>query len=179
MIRRPPRSTLFPYTTLFRSVSVPAERLEGTIKSRLRDLSQNVRIKGFRPGKVPANIIEQRYGRQVRSDALNELIRDSFNEAVQKENLRPAVQPSSETTGQAADGEFRYVATFEVMPEIGTIDVSGLKVVKPVAEVTDADIDRMIESLRLQRRTWNNVDRAAKDGDLVMFESSSTVGDSR
>lgn len=161
------------------TVSVPADRLEGTIKSRLRELSQNVRIKGFRPGKVPANIIEQRYGRQVRSDALNEVIRESFAEAVQKENLRPAVQPSIETTGQAADGEFRYVATFEVMPEIGTIDVSGLKVVKPVAEVTDADIDRMIETLRLQRRTWNNVERAAKDGDLVMFESSSVVGDTR
>lgn len=161
------------------TVSVPAERLEGTIKSRLRDLSQNVRIKGFRPGKVPATIIEQRYGRQVRSDALNELIRDSFNEAVQQENLRPAVQPSIETTGQPADGEFRYVATFEVMPDIGTIDVSGLKIVKPVAEVTDADIDRMIETLRLQRRTWNNVERAAKDGDLVMFESTAIAGDVR
>lgn len=161
------------------TVSVPAERLEGTIRTRLRDLSQNVRIKGFRPGKVPAKIIEQRYGRQVRSEALNELIRDSFNEAVQQENLRPAVQPSIETTGQPADGEFRYVATFEVMPDIGTIDVSGLKIVKPVAEVTDADIDRMIETLRLQRRTWNNVERAAKDGDLVMFESVATAGDVR
>ena len=157
------------------TVSVPAERLEGTIKSRLRDLSQNVRIKGFRPGKVPATIIEQRYGRQVRSEALNELIRDSFNEAVRQENLRPAVQPSIETTGQPADGEFKYVATFEVMPEIGTIDVSGLKIVKPVAEVGDADIDRMIETLRLQRRTWNNVDRTAREGDLVMFESSATT----
>lgn len=161
------------------TVSVPAERLEGTIRSRLRELSQSVRLKGFRPGKVPAKVIEQRYGSQVRSEAFSELVRDTFNEAIRKENLRPAVQPSIETTGQPVDGELRYVATFEVMPEIGNIDVSGLKIVKPVAEVADADIDRMIETLRLQRRTWNNVERAAKDGDLVMFESAATTASGR
>ena len=161
------------------SVTVPAERLDATISKRLRELSQNVRLKGFRPGKVPAKVIEQRYGRQVRSEATSELIRDSFNEAVRQENLRPALQPSIETTGVPADGEFKYVATFEVMPDIGTIDVSGLKIVKPVAEVSDADIDRMIETLRLQRRTWVNVERAAKDGDLVMFESAATTPNGR
>ena len=161
------------------TVSVPAERLETTIRTRLRELSRSVRLKGFRPGKIPEKVIEQRYGRQVRSDALSELIRDSFNEAVRQENLRPAVQPSIETTGQPVDGELKYVATFEVMPDIGTIDVSGLKIVKPVAQVGDADIDRMIETLRLQRRTWDNVDRAAKDGDLVMFESAATTDDGR
>lgn len=161
------------------TVSVPSARLETTIKSRLRELSRSVRLKGFRPGKIPEKVIEQRYGRQVRSEALSELIRDSFNEAVKQENLRPAVQPSIETSGQPVDGELKYVATFEVMPEIGSIDVSGLKIVKPVAEVSDADIDRMIETLRLQRRTWNNVERAAQDGDLVMFESAATTATGR
>ena len=161
------------------TVSVPSARLETTIKSRLRELSRNVRLKGFRPGKIPEKVIEQRYGRQVRSEALSELIRDSFNEAVRQENLRPAVQPSIETSGQPVDGELKYVATFEVMPEIGSIDVSGLKIVKPVAEVSDADIDRMIETLRLQRRTWNNVERVAQDGDLVMFESAATTAAGR
>ena len=161
------------------TVSVPSARLETTIKSRLRDLSRSERLKGFRPGKIPEKVIEQRYGRQVRSEALSELIRDSFNEAVRQENLRPAVQPSIETSGQPVDGELKYVATFEVMPEIGSIDVSGLKIVKPVAEVSDADIDRMIETLRLQRRTWNNVERAAQDGDLVMFESAATTAAGR
>ena len=154
------------------TVSVPTERLNATVKERLRDLGRNVRLKGFRPGKVPAKVIEQRYGTQVRNEALGQLLRDSFNEAVTQEKLRPAVPPSITTTGNPDSGEITYTATFEVMPEVGAIDVSGLKIAKPVATVEDADIDVMIETLRLQRRTWNPVERAAKEGDLVMFESS-------
>ncbi len=153
------------------TVSVPSERLDATVRSRLRELGQTMRLKGFRPGKVPAKVVEQRYGRQVRSEAMGELIRDSFNEAVQQEKLRPAVQPSIETSGQPQDGAIQYTATFEVMPDIGTIDVSGLHIVKPTASVADADIDQMIETLRLQRRTWTVVERGANEGDLVMFES--------
>jgi trigger factor len=150
---------------------VPSERLDANVRARLRELGQNVRLKGFRPGKVPAKVIEQRYGRQVRSEAMGELIRESFNEAVQQEKLRPAVQPSIQNVAQPAGGEIQYTATFEIMPEVGTIDVSGLHVVKPVAQVEDGDIDHMIETLRLQRRSWNEVTRAAQAGDLVMFES--------
>lgn len=153
------------------TVSVPAERLESKVSERLRDLSRNVRLKGFRPGKVPAKVIEQRYGAQVRNEAIGDLIRDSFGEAVRAQNLRPAVPPSIETSGRPEDGEFRYVATFEVLPEIGTIDVSGLKVQRPTAEVSDADIDHMIETLRAQRRSWEQVERPAAEGDMVMFES--------
>src|SRR5690606_15285870 len=75
------------------TVSVPSERLDANVRARLRELGQNVRLKGFRPGKVPAKVIEQRYGRQVRSEAMGLLIRESFNEAVQQEKLRPAMQP--------------------------------------------------------------------------------------
>ena len=131
------------------TVSVPAERLESKVSERLRDLSRSVRLKGFRPGKVPSKVIEQRYGAQVRREAISDLIRDSFGEAVQTQNLRPAVAPSIETTGVPADGEFSFTATFEVMPEIGQVDVSGLKVKRPTAEVADADIDQMIETLRI------------------------------
>lgn len=153
------------------TVSVPSERLDANVRARLRELGKNVQLKGFRPGKVPAKVIEQRYGRQVRSEAMGELIRESFNEAVQQEKLRPAVPPAIETTGQPEGGAIQYTATFEVMPDIGNIDVSGLHIVKPTASVADADIDQMIETLRLQRRTWNPVERAAAVGDLVMFES--------
>ena len=156
------------------TVSVPSERLDDNVRARLRELGQNVRLKGFRPGKVPAKVIEQRYGRQVRSEAMGELIRQSFAEAVQQEKLRPAVAPSIETTGTPEGGAIRYTATFEVMPEIGKIDVSGLHIVKPTSSVADADIDQMIETLRLQRRSWNPVERAAQAGDMVMFESSAT-----
>lgn len=153
------------------TVSVPAERLESQIRQRLQELSRNVRLKGFRPGKIPPRIIEQRFGAQVRNEAVGDLIRDSFGEAVRQENLRPAVAPSIETTGTPEGGEFRYVATFDVMPEIGSIDVSGLKVQRPVATVEEADIDAMIETLRQQRRSWTTVERAAQAGDLVLFES--------
>lgn len=160
------------------TVSVPAAQIESQISERLRDLSRNVRLKGFRPGKVPAKIIEQRFGAQVRNDAISDVIRSSFNEALRQQNLRPAVPPSIETSGPK-DGEFSYTATFEVLPEIGKIDVSGLNVKRPQASVEDADIDQMIETLRLQRRQWNTVERAAQAGDLVMFESFVMVGETR
>lgn len=159
------------------TVSVPADQLESSIHQRLGELSRTVRLKGFRPGKVPGKVIEQRFGAQVRSEAVGELIQRSFSQAVQQEKLRPAAQPSIETTGKPEQGEFKYVATFEVMPEIGEIDVSALKITRPVAEVVDADIDRMIETLRQQRRTWVDVERAAENGDMVLFESVSTTDD--
>jgi trigger factor len=161
------------------TVSVPTERLDANVRARLRELGQSVRLKGFRPGKVPAKVIEQRYGRQVRSEAMGELIRETFNEAVQQEKLRPAVAPSIENVAQAEGQEIQFTATFDVMPEVGTIDVSGLHIVKPVAQVEDGDIDKMIETLRLQRRTWNEVERAAQAGDLVMFESSAETAAGR
>lgn len=161
------------------TVSVPSERLDASIRTRLRELGQSVRLKGFRPGKIPAKVIEQRYGRQVRSEAMGELIRESFAQAVQQEKLRPAVPPSIETSGQPEGGEIQFTATFEVMPEVGKIDVSGLHVRKPVSSVEEGDIDTMIETLRLQRRSWNPVERAAQPGDLVMFESVAVVDGAR
>ena len=161
------------------TVSMPAEPLETTIRKRLGELSRTVRLKGFRPGKVPGKVIEQRYGAQVRSEAIGELIQSSFSAAMQQEKLRPAVQPAIETSGVPEDGEFKYTATFEVMPEIGTIDVSALKIERPVAEVADADIDRMIETQRKQRGGWTDVERAARSGDLVMFESVATAAEER
>jgi trigger factor len=145
----------------------------------LRQLGREVRIKGFRPGKVPARVIEQRFGSQVRSEALGEVIRSALNSALMQENLRPARAPAVEATKVDVDGEIAFTATFEVMPEVGTVDVSALKVIRPVAEVKDADIDHMIETLRLQRRSWNEVERAATVGDMVMFESSALTEEGR
>ena len=98
------------------------------------------------------------------------MIGSSFQEAVSREKLRPAVQPAIQTTGMPTNGEIEYTATFEVMPEIGKIEIGGLEIVKPTASVTDADIDQMIETLRLQRRSFAPVERAAQGGDMVLFE---------
>src|SRR6185312_10194604 len=154
------------------TIRLPAQRLEDTIRSRIQEMGRSARLKGFRPGKVPTKVIEQRYGSQIRNEALSEMIGSSFQEAVTQEKLRPAVQPSIATTGRPENGEIEYTATFEVLPEIGKLDIGTLEIVKPVASVTDADIDQMIETLRLQRRSWNQVERAAQDGDMVLFEYS-------
>jgi trigger factor len=154
------------------TIRLPAERLESTIRTRIQEMGRNARIKGFRPGKVPSKIIEQRFGGQIRNEALSEMIGSSFQEAVNQEKLRPAVQPSIATTGRPENGEIEYTATFEVLPEIGKIDVSELEIVRPVASVAETDIDQMIETLRVQRRTFAAVDRAAQNGDMVLFEYS-------
>jgi len=156
--------------------TLPADRVESQVGGRLRELSRGVRIKGFRPGKVPAKVIEQRYGRQVRAEVLDAMLRESFGNAVRENALQIAGNPQIEP---AADDPMSYVATFEVVPDFGDIDVEKLQVVRHTAEVGDSDIDSMIENLRLQRRTWNAVDRAAQEGDAVEFETWSMAGDER
>ena len=104
---------------------LPAGQLEGEVGGRLREIARTARIKGFRPGKVPAKVIEQRYGSQVRAEVLDGLLREGFDQAVRGNDLRIAGSPSIQP-GEAKDGELAYVATFEVVPEFGDIDVAGL-----------------------------------------------------
>ena len=132
--------------------SLPAEQLESGISGRLREIARSVRIKGFRPGKVPAKVVQQRYGDQVKAEVLDGLVRQTFDSAVREHDLRVAGMPSIDRAGE---GDLDFVATFEVVPDFGDVDVSKLTVIRHVAEVAEADIDQMVENLRLQRRTWN------------------------
>lgn len=159
------------------TVRIPAEQYETQVKSRLAEVGRSVRLKGFRPGKIPAKVIEQRFGSQVRGEAISELIRNSFAEAVGKENLRPAMAPEIDTTGQPNDGQIEYTAKFDVLPDIGAVDVSQLAINRPIATVAEADVDAMIETLRQQRREWSPVERAAQVGDMVLFEYSAQGSD--
>ena len=161
------------------TVSLPMERLNSAVDARLGELSRSVRLKGFRPGKVPRRVIEQRFGPRVREEAMSELVGSSFNAAVREQSLRPAGAPSIETVGDPADGEVRFVATFEVIPDFGTIDVSDLDIIRITSRVEDSDIDAMIETLRQQRRTWRPVERPAAIGDAVEIESHSVVDGER
>ncbi len=161
------------------TVRLPAQGLEDKVRTRIQEMGRSARIKGFRPGKVPTKVIEQRFGRQIRGEVLSEMIGSSFQEAVSQEKLRPAVQPAISTTGTPTNGEIEYTATFEIMPEIGKIDISGLEIAKPTASVTDPDIDQMIETLRLQRRTFVPVERAAHGGDMALFEFASMADGKR
>ena len=156
--------------------SLPEDRLQTHVGGRLREIARTARIKGFRPGKVPAKVIEQRYGPQVRAEALDGLLRETFDSVVRENALRIAGAPRIDRAGE---GELDFVATVELVPDFGDIDVTKLTVVRHTAEITDADIDQMIENLRLQRRTWNPVARGAEAGDLVSLETWSQAGDER
>ena len=153
------------------TVSLPAERLEGAVGKRLQEIGRTANIKGFRRGKVPAKVIEQRFGAQVRNEAYGDLIRESLGEAIAKENLRMAGNPDVKAEPAGDAGEIRYSATFEVVPDFGKVDPAQLKIVRATASIGEADIDGMIETLRQQRRTWDAVERAAEPGDLVTVET--------
>ena len=156
---------------------VPAERLESDIGGRLREIARTTRIKGFRPGKVPTKVIQQRFGEQVRAEVLERLLRQEFDDAVRANELRLAGNPRIEPS--EGDDELAYVATFEVVPDFGEIDVSKLSVVRHTAEVKDEDVDRMIENLQQQRRSWSAVTRPAQAGDALDIETWSQAGDER
>ena len=153
------------------TVVLPAERLEGVVGNRLQEITRTIKLKGFRPGKVPAKVVQQRYGEQVRAEAFGELVRETFDEAVRQENLKPAGNPDFKPVPEAAAGEIRYTATFEVVPDFGDIDVAKLEFERVVATVEDSDIDAMLVTLREQRRSWNPVERGAEAGDMVRVET--------
>lgn len=160
-------------------VSLPAEQLSSVIDNRLRDMASKANLKGFRKGKVPAKVIEQRFGNQVRSEAFGELVRNSFDKAIRQENVRIAGQPNIKAEPAESEDEIRFSATFEIVPDFGDIAVDQLQINRVLATVEDADIDHMIETLRQQRRTWETVSRAAQVGDLVAVETFATTSTTR
>jgi trigger factor len=162
------------------TVSMPAERLDGVVGKRLQEIARTARLKGFRPGKIPPKVIEQRFGTQVREEVLGELIRTSFDEAIRQEQVQPAGHPDiKEADVRNEDGQLSYTATFEVVPDFGALDISKLEFDRPSAQVEDSDIDAMLETLRQQRQEWRPVDRAAKEGDLMRLETFASNGDKR
>jgi trigger factor len=161
------------------TVKFPVERLDTQVSERINEMGRTVRLKGFRPGKVPVAVIKQRFGAQVRGEVLSDLIGSTLREAVEQEKLRPIANPAIDTTGQPSEGEIAYTATFEIMPEFPEVNVGALEINRPVALVSDADIDKMIDTLRQQRRSFDEVERASQEGDFVMFEYSAVAGDYR
>ncbi len=151
------------------TVVLPAEDINKEVETRLKQLSKTVRIHGFRPGKVPIKVLRTRYGVQVQQEVFGDKIQSSFSEAVTQQELRPAGMPKIETDLAQGQDEARYAytAVFDVLPEIELASLSGASIERPVAEVTDGDVDEMIERLRKQRQTWNDVEREAGDGDQL------------
>jgi trigger factor len=156
------------------TVGVPAERVESEVNDRLQKAAKNVRIDGFRPGKVPMRVIKQRYGAGVRQEVLGEVMSQSFYEAVTQENLKPAGQPSIEPKSLEEGKDLEFVATFEIFPEIELADMAGFEVLRPAADVTEPDIDNMIEIFRKQQGGFEVAERAAAEGDKVNIDFAGT-----
>lgn len=152
------------------TVGVPAARVDDAVSDRLKDASRNVRLPGFRPGKVPMRVMQQRFGAGVRQEVVGEVISQSFQEAVISENLRPAGQPRIEPRSLDAGKDLEYTAIFEIFPTVQLNEVSGFTVEQPVAEVTDADVDDIIEVFRKQRGSLVAVERAAEEGDTAVID---------
>lgn len=151
-------------------VDVPAEQVTAAVEKKLQSLARTTRMDGFRPGKVPMKVVRQRFGEQAKQEAYGELIQETFYKAANQEGLKLAGDPSIELREDAGDNCFGYTATFEVMPEITVTGLAEMAVTKPVAEVTDEDVDGMIERLRKQRTTWTEVDRASQSGDTLHLD---------
>lgn len=152
------------------TVGVPADQVDTAVDKRLQEAARNVRLPGFRPGKVPMRVMQQRFGSGVRQEVLGEVISQSFQEAVISENLRPAGQPSIEAKRMDAGQDVEYTATFEVFPTVEVSGLDDLSVEKPVAEVTDADIDDIVEVFRKQQGKLVTAERAATEGDTLVID---------
>jgi len=157
------------------TVKVPAERVDQEVDSRLQSMSRTVRLDGFRPGKVPLRVVEQKYGRQVRLDVINQVVNSTMQEALTREDIRPAGEPTIEP-GDSQPGEpLEYTATFEIFPELSGSIQYGFKVTRPQVEITADDITGMLDNLRRQRATWNAVERAAQSGDQVTIDFEGSI----
>lgn len=154
------------------TIQVPEAQIQQEVSSRLQSLTYRVKIDGFRPGKAPRSVIHKRYGQQVREEVLSELIQSTFHDAIRDEKLRPAGAPQI-IAHKADEGEgLEYEANFEVMPEFVPMPLETLEVRRFVSEVTDDDVETMIQRLREQRKTWHPVDRPSAEGDrlVIAFE---------
>ena len=153
------------------TVSIPIAQIEAEIATRLKKLARTVKMQGFRPGHVPLKMVERHYGFQVRQEVVSDSVQKGFSDAVRDQNFRVAGYPRFEPKpGGEGASAMEYQATFEVYPEVALADVSRFEVTKPQTEVSDADVDSTIETLRKQRAKYENVDRAAANGDLVNID---------
>ncbi len=148
-------------------VVLPVEKVEQAYQERLKEVAKNVRIPGFRTGKIPLSVVENRFGNIVRREVASELMQSGFQQAVADNQLKiagsPEVKPGSIAKGQ----ELEFEVLFETLPEINLADFSQVNIEKIIAEVTDQDVERALDKLRRQHASWHVVSRAAIIGDRV------------
>lgn len=157
------------------TIGVPAAEVENAVAARLNEAARTVKINGFRKGKIPLKVIKNRFGKGVRQEVLGEIMSRSYYAAVTEQKLKPAGQPRIEPKSLDEGKDIEFVATFEVYPDVTLSDFTQIKAEKLVAEVTDKDIDTMVENLRQQRQEWEEVKRQAKNDDMVNIDYEGTI----
>jgi trigger factor len=151
-------------------VAVPASEVAAEIEQRLKQLSRTARLKGFRPGKAPLPVIRKQFGDQVRDEVVNDLVRTSFAKALTEQKLQPAAGPRIEPLSLDPGNDLKYAAVFEVLPEIKVKSPYDVAIERPSAEVTEEDVDAMLESMRRQRPVFTAVERGAAETDRVTID---------
>ncbi|RLA04864.1 MAG: trigger factor, partial [Gammaproteobacteria bacterium] len=157
------------------TVGIPADSINSEVNKRLQNLCRTQKMPGFRPGKIPMSVVKKRFGSPVRNEVMQDVMQRSFFEAINQENLQPAGQPMIEPGELESGKDFEFTATFEIFPEVTVNDFSKLKIEKPVAEITDKDLDGMLDTLLKQRGTWKSVKRMARKEDKVIIDFDGTI----
>jgi len=151
-------------------VAVPADEVNAEVDQRLKKIARTARLKGFRQGKAPMGVVRQQYGSQVHSEVVNDLLRTSFADALTQQNLKPATGPRIEPVALDPGADLKYIATFEVLPEIKLAPVESLVLERPSATVDAAEVEEMLDSLRRQRPQFAAVERGAKTTDRLVLD---------
>ena len=152
------------------TIAVPGEQVDSAVNAKLKDAAKTVKLNGFRHGKVPFKVVKDRFGEGVRQEVVGELMSQTFYDAINEQDLRPAGQPKIEATKMEEGQDIEFTAVFEVYPDITLPDFSAVAVKSLSAEVNDDDVDEMIETLRKQRQSWQVIERAAANEDMVNID---------
>jgi len=152
------------------SVVVPIAQLEQTKKQRLSELAKTTALDGFRPGKVPVRVIEKRYGESVWWEVVQQSLRASLFDALEKNALNPAGKPQIDSVKAEPGNDLEYTATFEIFPQVSIPELKGLSLEKLNVEITEANVDAMLEKMRHQYVDWVEVSRTAQQGDKIIFD---------
>lgn len=151
-------------------VAVPASEVTAEIEQRLKQLSRTARLKGFRPGKAPLPVIRKQFGDQVREEVVSDLVRSSFAKALTEQKLQPAAGPRIEPLAMPPENDLKYAAVFEVLPEIKVKSPYDVAIERPGADITEQDVDSMLDSMRRQRPVFTAVERGAVETDRVTLD---------
>ncbi|PQJ66298.1 MULTISPECIES: trigger factor [Photobacterium] len=157
------------------TITVPAANIEDAVTAELKKIAKTRRFDGFRPGKAPIKMVAKMFGASVRQDILGEVMHRHFIEAIVKEKINPAGAPTFTPVEVAEGKDLVFKATFEVFPEIALQGLDKVVVEKPVVEVTEADVDTMLDTLRKQQATWTEVDAAADANSRVTIDFVGTI----